>query len=81
MSRDNDQKGNNLSIWKCHVTLAKKDAYKSNDLQLQNHSSIFNHKNISLNSATSILICSIMAYNTTASFDKLTCTDFMALGE
>ena len=45
--------------------------------QLQNHSLSFIHKNKSLLSATSILSRSLMAYNTTASLDKLTCTDYV----
>ena len=46
-------------------------------MQLQNHSLTFFHKNKSLLSATSILSRSTMAYNTTASLDKLTCTDYV----
>ena len=65
MSRDNDQKR----------------AYISNEMQLQNHSSTFIQKNKSLLSATSILSCSPMAYNTTASLDKLTCTDYVDFGK
>ena len=49
------KKGKNLLIWKGHVTMAKKAAYLSNKLHLQNHSSIFLHKNILLLPATSIL--------------------------
>ena len=46
MSRDNDRqsdKGKNLRIWKCHVTMTKKDAYISIEMQLQNHSLTFIH--------------------------------------
>ena len=32
-------KGKNLLIWKCYVAMIKKDAYISNEKQLQNHSS------------------------------------------
>ena len=46
-------------------------------MQLPKHSLTFNHKNKSLLSATSILSRSPMAYNTTASLDKLTCTDYV----
>ena len=50
-------------------------------MQLQNHSLTFIHKSQSLLSATSILSRSPMAYNTTASFDKLTCTDYVDFGK
>ena len=50
-------------------------------MQLQNHSLTFIHKNISLLSATSILSRSPMADNTTASLDKLTCTDYVDFGK
>ena len=50
-------------------------------MQLQNHSIVFIHKNISLVSASSILSCSLRAYNTTASLDKLTCTDYVEYGK
>ena len=65
ISRDNDQK----------------PAYISNELHLQNHSLIFFHKNKSLLSATSILSRSPMAYNTTVSLEKLTCTDYVDFGK
>ena len=65
MSRDNDQK----------------HAYLSNEVQLQNQSSTLIYDNKSLFSATSILSCSHMAYNTTASLDKLTCTDYVDFGK
>ena len=55
MSRDNAPKVKNLLSWKGHVTMAKKDAYIVNGLQLQNHSLTFIHKNRSPLSATSIL--------------------------
>ena len=74
------KKGKNLLIWKNHVTMTKKDAYISIEMQLQNHSLTFIHKNKSLLSATSILSRSPMAYNTTASLDKLTCTDYVDFG-
>ena len=41
----------------------------------------FFHKNKSLLPATSILSCSHMADNTTASLDKLTCTDYVNFGK
>ena len=64
-SRDNDQK----------------NACISNEMQLQNHSFTFFHKNKSLFSAPIILSCSPMAYNTTASLDMLTCTDYVDFGK
>ena len=57
--------------------MTKKDAYISNERAAQNHSLYFFHKNKSLLSVTSILSCSPMAYNTFASLDKLTCTDYV----
>ena len=65
MSLDNDQK----------------DAYIDKELQLQNHSLTFIHRNKSLLSASSILSCSPKAYKTTASLDKLTCTDNVDFGK
>ena len=47
----------------------------------ENHSLYFFHKKKSLLSATSILSRSPMAYNTTASLDKLTCTDYVDFGK
>ena len=75
------KKGENLLIWKSHVTMTKRDAYINNEMQLQNHSLTFIHKNKSLPPATSILSCSPMVYTTTASLDKLTCTDFVDFGK
>ena len=69
------------NLIKCHVTKTKKDAYISNEIQFKNHSLTFIHKNKSLPSATSILSCSPMAHNTTASLDKLTCTDYVDFGK
>ena len=60
--------------------MIKKDAYKSNELQLQNHSSTFFNKNKSFLSATSILSRSPMADNTT-SLRKLTCNDYVDFGK
>ena len=61
MSRDNGQK----------------NSYLSNELQLQNHSLSFIHKTKSLPSTTLLLSRSPIAYNTTASLEKLTCTDYV----
>ena len=60
--------------------MTKKYAQISNEMQLQNHSLTLIHKNTSLPSATSILSRSPMAYNTTASLDKVTCTDYVDFG-
>ena len=65
MSRDNDQK----------------DAYISNEMQIQNDSLTFIHENKSLLSTTSSLSRSPMSYNTTSSLDKLTCIDYVDFGE
>ena len=70
------KKGRNLLIWKRNVTMIKKHANISNEMQLQNHSLTSIHKNKSLPSATSIVSRSPMAYNATASLDQLTCTDY-----
>ena len=75
------EKGKNLLIWNSHVTMTKIDAYIINELQLQNHSSTFVHKNKSLLSATSFLFHSPVAYITTASLEKLTCTDYADFGK
>ena len=77
MSRDKDRKRKNLPIWKRHVRMIKEDAYISKEMQLQNHSFTFFQKNYSLLSATSTLSRSPMAYNTTASLDNVTCTDYV----
>ena len=50
-------------------------------MQLQNQSLAFILKNKSLLSATSILSRSPMTYTTTASLDKLTCTDYVDFGK
>ena len=61
--------------------MTKKDAYISNEMQIQNHSSTSFHKNKTLLSSTSIVSRSPMAYNTTASLDKLTCTNYVDFGK
>ena len=50
-------------------------------MQLQIYSLTFFHKNISLLSAISILSRSALTYNTTASLDKLTFTDYVDFGK
>ena len=57
--------------------MTKTHEYISNEMQLKNPSLTSFHKNESLLSAASILSLSPMAYNTTASLDKLTCTDYV----
>ena len=61
--------------------MTKKVAYISNEIQFQNHSLNFIHDKKSLLSATNILSCSPMAYNTTASLHMLTCTDYVDFGK
>ena len=50
-------------------------------MQLQNLYSSFIHTNESILSATSFPSRSPMAYNTTVSLDKLTCTDYVNFGK
>ena len=80
MSRDNVQKRRESLIWKSHVTMTKRDAYISNEMQLKIILTFF-HKNKSLPSSTSILTHSLMTYNITASLDKLTFTDYVDFGK
>ena len=78
MSRDNDQKRENILIWKYHVTLAPTKAVTcSSQIIVQLSFSKIN----SLPSATSILSRSPMAYNTTAFLDKLVCTEYVDFGK
>ena len=81
MSCDNDQKRKESRYMERSRDNDQKHAYISNEMQLQNFSLAFFHKNKSLLSATSILFRSRMTYNTTASFDKLTCTDYVDFGK
>ena len=60
--------------------MTEKHAFISNEMQLQNHALTFFHQNKSLPSAPRILSRSPMAYNTTASLNKLTCTDNVDFG-
>ena len=73
--------GKNRLIWKCHVTIAKKVAYKSNELQLLNPSLSFIVRNNSILSATNILCRSPMAYNTTETLDIQVCTNYVDFGK
>ena len=75
------KKGEKLLILKSHVTMTRRDAYISNQMQLQNQSLTFFHKNKSFLSAISILTRSPMTYNNTASLDKSTCTDYVDFGK
>ena len=78
MLRDNDQKRKYFLMRKYHVTLPRKEAVTySSQIIVQLPLSKIN----SLLSATSILSRSPMACNTTASFDKLTCTDYVDFGK
>ena len=61
--------------------MTKKGADISNKLPIQNQSLTFIHKNKSFPPATSILSPSPMAYITTASLDKLTCTNYVDYGK
>ena len=82
MSRDNAQRRKESPYMeKSRENEQKKVAYISNDEQLQNHSLYFIHKSKLLLSATIIPSSSPMAYNTTASLDKLTCIDYVDFGK
>ena len=76
MSRDKDQKKKESPYMEI-----SRDKDQKMRMQLQNHSLTFIHENNSLPSATSVLSCSAMAYNITASLDKLKCTDFVNFGK
>ena len=81
VSRDNDQKRKESPYMEMSRDNDQKHAYINNEMQLQNHSLTFIHKNKSLLSATTILTRSPKAYNTTASLDKLTCTEYVKFGK
>ena len=80
MSLDNDHKRKESPYMEMSRDNDQKHAYISNEIQLQNHSLTFIHKNKSLLSATIILSRPPMACSTTASLDKLTCTDYVDFG-
>ena len=63
------------------MRMTKKHGYISNEMQLQNLFFSFHSRNKSHLSATSILSRSPTAYNTTASLEKLTCTDYVDFGK
>ena len=72
LSRDNDEKRKESPYMEMSRVTDQKKMRISSEMQLQNHSLTFIHKNKSLLSATSFLSCSPMAYNTTASLENLT---------
>ena len=78
MSRNNDQKRKYFLIRKYHVTLTRT---KVVTFKFQITVQLSFLKINSLLSANSILSRSPMAYNTTASLDKLTCTDYVDFGK
>ena len=69
------KKGKRIHIWKYHVTLARTKAVTQIFVLLS-----FSKIN-SLLSATSILSRSPMAYNTTETLEKLTCTNYVDVGK
>ena len=70
--------GKRILIWKYHVTLTRtKVVTYSSQIIVQLSFSKIN----SLPSATSILTCSPMAYNTTETLDKMACTDYVDFGK
>ena len=76
-SRDNHQVG------KHHVTMTKKQAYKSDNLPHQSQFLTFLFKNGSDLSANSVLSQrpNLKAYDTTISLDKITFTDYVDFGK
>ena len=78
---DNDQKRKESPYMEMSRDNEQKHSYISNEMQLQRHFLTFVDTNKSLISATSFLSRSPMAYNITASLDKLTCTDYMDSGK
>ena len=75
------KKGKNLLIWKCHVTMTNEYAYISNEKQLRNHCSTCILKNQLAFFSYQHSSRSPMAYNTTETLDKLTCTDYVDFGK
>ena len=73
--------GKKLPVWKCLWTMTKKDACISNKLLLQNHSLTLIQKKKPLPSAIGIPSRSLMTYYSTASLDKLTCSDYVDFGK
>ena len=83
MSRDKDRKKEeSLYMKRSRDNDQKKDAYMNNKMQLQKDFNLTSiHYKKSFHPATSYLSCSPMAYNTTASLYKLTCTDYVNFGK
>ena len=81
MSRDNHQKRKESPYMEISRDNDQNHAYISNEIQLQTHILTLIHKNKSLLSATSVLSRSPLVYITSASLDKLTCTDFVDFGK
>ena len=61
--------------------MTQKDACTSNKLRLQNHSLTFIHQKKSLFSRTGFLSRSPLVYDTTVSFEKLVCTNYVDFGK
>ena len=77
MSRNKDQKRKEYPYMEVSRDTG---AYKSSDLHLSNHcSTLFLKSQLALFSYQ-ILSFSPMAYNTTETLDKLTCTDYVDFG-
>ena len=74
------KKGKNLLIWTSHVTMTKRNEFISNELQPK-IIPYFSVTKQTTSSATTILSCSPVAHNTTASLDKLTCTNYVDFGK
>ena len=74
------KKVKNLPLWTSHVTITERDAYISNEVQLK-IILYFSFTKKTLLSATNILSRSPMGYNTTASLNKLTCTNYVDFGQ
>ena len=81
MSRDNDQRRKkNPYLEKSRENEQKICVYKSQNAAPKSFF-IFHSQKKLLPSATSVLSRLPMAYNTTASLDKLTCTDYVDFGK
>ena len=73
--------GKNLLIWKCHLTKTnKRGVFRYQIAATKSFFDVHSQKR-SILSATSILSCSPMAYNTTASLEQLACADFVDFGK
>ena len=75
------QKRKKVPYMEMSRNIYQKHAYISNEMQLQNPSLTLIFKSKPIPSATSIPFRSSMAYNTTASLDKLTCTNYVDFGK